>query len=254
MRLLLTMQALDQQYELGFEYHKNIQGFIYHLLQDNDFSTLHNKKGYKFFCFSNIFKSKSSRYYHLLISSPSQALINHIRKKIDHFIKTCTVIPLVGLFRINRVIIVPDSNLTFPLRVVTQSPIIVRIPLEKYKTTVHTSPYKSIFWRVDHPPELFIDALEANMRKKYESFTGMQVKNNRIFESYEFKKQVSTKIGHKGIKIPVIGTLWEMGFSSDVSSEIQRFALDCGFGERNSLGFGFVNPILRQHRTDNRMF
>lgn len=245
MRLLLVMNPL-QEYKMNFEYHRKVQGFIYSLLRDSRYDQLHDKNGYKFFCFSNIFKSKFSHYYHLIISSPNKNLINHIYEKIVHLIKTNAVIPIQGLFRISRVIIMPDSNLPFPLRVITQSPIITRIPLEKYQENTHTSPYRSVFWRADHPPELFIDALESNTKKKYKAFTGMTIENNRIFEYYEFKKQVSTKLDQKGTKIPIIGSLWEIEFSSSISSDIQKFALDCGLGERNSLGFGFVNPILKQ--------
>jgi CRISPR/Cas system endoribonuclease Cas6 (RAMP superfamily) len=43
----------------------------------------------------------------------------------------------------------------------------------------------------------------------------------------------------------VIGSLWELGFSHEVDESIQVFALDCGLGERNSLGFGFMNELSK---------
>jgi CRISPR-associated endoribonuclease Cas6 len=59
---------------------------------------------------------------------------------------------------------------------------------------------------------------------------------------------VSTKLQVGNTKIVFIGTLWEFVFSEIISSEIQLFALDCGLGERNSLGFGFMNVIPNNKR------
>ncbi len=245
MRILLFIKSL-QNYQINFEYHAKIQGFIYSFLRNSDFDQLHDKKGYKFFCFSNIFKSTKSDHYHLIISSPNKELVNQIHEQLIKIIDNCVLISIGSLFKIVKAIKVPERNLTFPLKIITQSPIIIRIPIEKYSgKTIHTAPYKSVLWRSDHPIDLFIDALEANMRKKYEEFTGLQI-NKRIFEHYEFKKQVSTKIEQDLSKIPVIGSLWEIKFSAGISPDIQKFALDCGLGERNSLGFGFVNPVMKK--------
>jgi len=60
---------------------------------------------------------------------------------------------------------------------------------------------------------------------------------------YKFKKQVSTKIHMHNTDVTVIGSLWELGFSHDINEAVQIFALDCGLGERNSLGFGFMNEL-----------
>jgi CRISPR-associated endoribonuclease Cas6 len=142
---------------------------------------------------------------------------------------------------------IPENNLNFPLKIITQSPIVIRIPIEKYQGRIsNTAPYKEILWRSDHPVDLFIDAVEANLKRKFAEFTCSQIEG-RIFERYHFKKQVSTKVDLASSKIPVIGSLWELEFSADSHPHIQTFALDCGLGERNSLGFGFVNPILKKH-------
>lgn len=245
MRLLLTMKAL-QEYELNFEYHGKVQGFIYSLLRNGIFHDIHNKKGYKFFCFSNIFKAKNSDYYHLIISSPSPYIIAQIQQQISKIIKGHICVTLGILFEIIKACKIPEKNLMFPLRIVTQSPIIVRIPIEKYHgRTTDTAPYKTVLWRSNHPVDLFIDSLDANIRKKYLDYTGMHIKD-QIFEKFEFKKQVSTTIEQGTSKIPVIGSLWEMEFSSQVLPNIQKFILDCGLGERNALGFGFVNPIMNR--------
>ena len=235
-----------QNYQINFEYHGKIQGFIYSFLRNSDFDQLHDKKGYKFFCFSNIFKSAKSNYYHLIISSPNKELVNQIYEQLNKIIENQVLISIGSLFKIIKAIKVPEKNLMFPLKIITQSPIVIRIPIAKYYERVtHTAPYKSVLWRSEHPVDLFIDALEANMRKKYEEFTGLHI-DKQIFEQYEFKKQVSTKIEQEGSKIPLIGSLWEIKFSANIPQRIQKFALDCGLGERNSLGFGFVNSVIKK--------
>ena len=60
---------------------------------------------------------------------------------------------------------------------------------------------------------------------------------------YKFKKQVSTKVHVHDTDVIIIGSLWELGFSDNIDESVQIFALDCGLGERNSLGFGFVNEV-----------
>lgn len=245
MRLLLTMKAL-QDYETNFEYHAKVQGFIYSLLRNGDFHHLHDKKGYKFFCFSNIFKQRDSDCYQLIISSPNPDIISQIQCQLDKIIKNQIFVTLGSLFELNKVKKIPEKNLTFPLKIITQSPIITRIPIEKYHGKIRDiTPYKIVLWRSNHPVDLFIDALETNMRKKYAEFTGLQIRG-QIFEQYEFKKQVSTKIEQETSMVPVIGSLWEIQFSPKIPHSVQKFALDCGFGERNSLGFGFVNPIIKK--------
>jgi CRISPR-associated endoribonuclease Cas6 len=47
----------------------------------------------------------------------------------------------------------------------------------------------------------------------------------------------------KGFDQVVIGTVWEFGFNAAVDKDIIQFALGSGLGERNSLGFGFMNLL-----------
>jgi CRISPR/Cas system endoribonuclease Cas6 (RAMP superfamily) len=47
----------------------------------------------------------------------------------------------------------------------------------------------------------------------------------------------------KGFEQVIIGTLWEFGFNNG-NKDLIQFALDAGLGERNSLGFGFMNLHL----------
>jgi len=223
-----------------------VQGFIYSLLRNTKFDRLHDKHGFKFFCFSNIYKAKDSNHHSLIISSPDQDFITQVEYQLNKIIENQIPVEIGGLFELIKVVKIPEKNLEFPLKVITQSPIIIRIPIEKYQGRItDTAPYKSVLWRQGHPVDLFVEALEANMKRKFAEFTGSQI-DGKIFERYDFKKQVSTKVDLANSKIPVIGSLWKLEFSTDVHPHIQTFALDCGLGERNSLGFGFVNPVIEK--------
>ncbi len=245
MRILLSLNAL-QDYSINFEYHHKVQGFIYSLLRNTKYDQLHDKQGFKFFCFSNIYKSKESNNHNLIISSPDPNFLTQIDYQLNKVIENQIPIEMGSLFELVKVVKIPQKNLDFPIRVITQSPIVIRIPIEKYQNKItNTSPYKSLFWRSGHPVELFVEALEANLKKKYSEFTGNELEI-RIFEGFDFQKQVSTKIDVGRLKVPIIGSLWKLDFSSEVPIELQLFAMDCGLGERNSIGFGFVNPIFQK--------
>lgn len=136
-----------------------------------------------------------------------------------------------------------NYNLSFPIKIITASPIIIRIPLKRFSEySEKSNPYNMIYWRDSYPLDLFIEFLELNLKKKYYEFSNYKIKD-RIFEQFTFKKQVSTRILIGNRFIPIIGSLWEFCFFKHISQDFQLFALDCGLGERNSMGFGFMNPI-----------
>ncbi len=66
---------------------------------------------------------------------------------------------------------------------------------------------------------------------------------HHLFHIFKFKKQISTRVFMKGFDQVVIGTLWEFSFDQHVNKDMIQFALDAGLGERNSLGFGFMNLL-----------
>ena len=88
MRLLLNLKSADNLVEYKANYHHHLQSFIYSLLENSiEFSNLHNKKGYKFFCFSNIFSPSNlgdaqANMRHIIISSPRQDFIRHVESML----------------------------------------------------------------------------------------------------------------------------------------------------------------------------
>jgi CRISPR-associated endoribonuclease Cas6 len=67
-----------------------------------------------------------------------------------------------------------------------------------------------------------------------------------IFDSFRFKKQISTRLSIDKFEQVIIGSIWEFIFNpTNINKDIIQFALDSGLGERNSLGFGFMNVMTK---------
>lgn len=245
MRVLVKLEsAKAQPYQM--EYHYHLQGFIYGLLRDSVFEHVHDKEGYKFFCFSNIFPAydlKQGDIRHLLISSPDRDFVRHISSKLQEKKRSEEKVSVGSMeFDVKKVETLQIS-LKVPFTLITGTPIVVRVPREKYKKfNVKTRyPYEYLYWRQEHPLEMFVEQLEDNLRKKYAEFTGLDAGSEPIIQRFMFKKQVSTKVHMKGLEQIVIGLIWEFWFGDSSQKELVEFGLDAGFGERNSLGFGFMN-------------
>ena len=238
------------QFSVNFEYHHAVQGFIYSVLDNlaSPFRELHDKKAYKFFCFSNMFASQDQM-CNLIISSPNDKLIEEISEQLSQLIETHSPIQIGATkFDLQKIIVFSYKYLVFPLKIITSTPILIRIPQQKVIRELGSNSvsYREVYWRNNYPMNLFMEGVESNLDKKYKDYTTLSIKKNtddRLFAEYSFKKQVSTKIHMHNTDVTVIGSLWELGFSDDVNETVQVFALDCGLGERNSLGFGFMNEL-----------
>jgi CRISPR-associated endoribonuclease Cas6 len=81
MRLIVRLRAIENMpYEMQYHYH--LQGFIYNLLRGSVYyDHVHDKDGYKFFCFSNIFPARDlekNDVQTLIISSPDPGFIRYL--------------------------------------------------------------------------------------------------------------------------------------------------------------------------------
>ncbi len=170
MRLLVELEGLgDYAYDLRY-YHK-LQGFIYSLLEDTPYRGLHDGRGYKFFCFSNIFPPRDLKrgdVRHFMISSPDVRLLDAFRER------------LVKRERMNvgdlsfavKGVSVLRPRVTRSCTLITATPIIVRIPRENYAQYGIEPPkdYAYLYWRKNYPFNAFIKQLEDNLIKKYNDF------------------------------------------------------------------------------------
>ena len=136
MRLLIILRCAEScKYEMQYHYH--LQGFIYSLLKESKYHYIHGKEEYKFFCFSNIFPATKNLEKNdlrtLIISSPHDGIIEYLYKVL---LQSNASEVNVGTMKfridsIDRLIVKLPNNSPFTL--ITGTPIILRIPKEKYK-------------------------------------------------------------------------------------------------------------------------
>jgi CRISPR-associated endoribonuclease Cas6 len=251
MRLLVKIRSSESgPYDTQYHYH--LQSLIYDLLRDSKYHYLHDKVGYKFFSFSNIFPSNyitKGENRTFIISSPDTEFIEYLHHGYDQL---KTEIKIGGMrFRLDSCrtidLRLPQDN---PYSLITGTPILIRIPREKYKAfgIIPSKDYDYLYWRSEHPIELFMLQIRNNLLKKYNQFSGSDnehipddIGSFPLFQKFQFKKQISTRILMKNSEQIVIGTVWEFGFEGWEDRNLIQFALDAGLGERNSMGFGFMN-------------
>ncbi len=250
MRLMLELIA-TKSCAYDFKYHNKIQGFIYSLLKDTCYKHLHDKKGYKYFCFSNIFpvpkdrKIKENQEMKLIISSPDKNFITVLEervKELQQFRKPINIGEMQ--FLINEIKKF-ELKLRAPLTIKTSTPVIIRIPdymYEEYEVPLHLRKKRYTYWQPGIDFTAFVKQLEDNILKKYNTYYNTKIETN-IFEVFEFIDTVPTNVIIGNEEYVFKGSLWKFRFSylSPMHKKLLEFAIDCGFGERNSYGFGFVN-------------
>lgn len=251
MRLLIELKAL-YDFPYNTEYHNHLQGFIYNLLNNSPFDGLHDSKGYKQFVFSNIFPFdfiKTNDIRTFLISSPNESLIRYLYDMLR--IRESPILIGYMKFKINFLkIIYPKLNNRSRLK--TGTPIVIRIPHERYKEFGYESIYDNFtYWSNEQPVDVFLKLVTENLVRKYSQFYSKSLdaynnlvskyKDIKLFNSYIFRRTIATKIWVDSIEHIIKGSLWEFNYNHSYEELIQ-FGLDSGLGERNSFGFGFMNP------------
>ncbi len=247
MRILVSLDSLkDCSYDL--RYYHNLQGFLYSLIKDTPYSSLHDRDSCKFFSFSSIFphedlKTGDSR--KLMVSSPDLNLMNLFLEKLNSLKERKYPINIGEmLFSVSNVQPL-RPKIGHSCSLITGTPIVLRIPKENYsKYGINPQKdYPYLYWRKDFSFEAFLRQLEDNLAKKYNEFYKTSLNPEQIFSQFVFKKQVCNHAIINGKELQLIGSVWE--FPLPALTEDQRallqFGLDAGFGELNSLGFGFMN-------------
>ena len=258
MRILVRLRAQDDfPYDLG--YHHDFQGFIYGLLRGTSYESLHDKARYKFFCFSNLVPPTraiargSQKTW--MISSPDEAFIKTVREKLT--VREGQSIRLGRMaFKVEQAELrrfeLPSSDFD-EIVLSNGTPVVVRIPQYRWEEygIEPKRRYRFVYWRKEHTPTAFIKQLEENLEKKYsEYFSAEEQPSLPLFEKLKFRKQVAVPLRMRGEDSTVIGTLWDFHFGlvDETRCRILQFGLDAGFGEMNSLGFGFMNVVKRDAR------
>ena len=211
-----------------------IQSMLYHHLIGTKYEDYHNKRGFKFFTFSDIFPAKDfypEKRYSIIVSSPIRGLIEtwyQVFKGEKYFYLSDKP------FKIESV-----KKVSLPLKnsFITGSPIVVYEDSQKNR-------YFS-FQRFGDL-KFFMERITENAVKKYNAFYDDNFSlNEPIFDILSFKKEVAVNIKIEKDEFSIIGSLWNLLKKTWIEKEdrkFYKFLMDTGLGEKNSLGFGFLNP------------
>lgn len=235
-----------------------MQGCVYNYLLGTLFESLHDKQGYKFFSFSNIFvpnSGKEKREFKSeiragekcswIIASPNHSLINTLKEKFTAKIGSLEKVSIgEAEFKVVSTKLI-RARIGENTLIKSATPIVIRIPQIMYANYNLQSELPYLYWRPEMDFNAFIKQLEENLFKKYNEYNGTGIEKFPLFEAFRFKKATTSQIVEEGRNIPLHGSIWEFQFSAltNTQRKILEFGMDCGFGERNTLGFGFVNVM-----------
>ncbi|MCD6473424.1 MAG: CRISPR-associated endoribonuclease Cas6, partial [Thermoplasmata archaeon] len=191
-----------------------------------------NRKGFKFFTYSNIFPINDffpDKEKTLIVSSPSKKLIEAFYEGLkdkNHIYLSDTPLKIV---EVKMFSIKPTGKF------ITATPIVVQ-----------KKPGVYISFEQGDTVELFLERIKENAIKKYNAFYDDELSlEEELFDLLKFYKEVAMILKKDDKEFTVIGSLWSLlqkripkGYG-----KFYRFILDCGLGEKNSLGFGFLNVI-----------
>ncbi len=249
MRVLVELKAkADCVYDLM--YHHKLQGFIYELLRGSAYGGLHDRRGYKFFCFSNIFPSvdmHEGEMRRFMVSSPDEGLIGVVAGGLEKLQRGKERVNIGEMSFSVEGVSVLEPKIGGSCILAAGTPIVVRIPKANYARYNIEPPqdYEYVYWRKQYPFGAFVKQVEDNLFKKYNQYHGTQMEAFPIFEQFAFQKQVCNHLVIDGKESKIFGSLWR--FQISALSEDQRrmleFGVNTGFGELNSMGFGFMNII-----------
>src|SRR3989344_2517254 len=247
LRILVKLRALkDCAYDL--KYYSKVRGFLYGLQKGSKYFNRHDNTGYKLYTFSNPLPPKDMRQGDmrtLIVSSPYTDFMYYMYGKLSALSHSPNPVNIGEMqFEIESVNFLKtfvNDNATL----ITGTPIVMRIPNERYGEygIVSRRPYE--YWRPEDDFNAFVKQLSDNLIKKYNQYYRRKIESRNLFEMFKFKKSVCAHRIENGIEVKTIGTLWEFTFShlSPEQKRILWLGLESGLGELNSSGFGFMNVV-----------
>lgn len=251
MRILIRMRArANTAYDNA--YHHNLRGRIGRALETTEFDELHGTSGQTRLVYSNPFPPYSADEGDermVLIASPyEEALAVIAADLLDEPEWNIGEMP----FKVTNITdVYPDvgePGTTSTLD--TATGVCIRLNDQQcadYDIEPHSS--GKTYWRPEHSLGVFEEQIEQNLQYKHDLhypdyLSGPAEVDGSLFESFEMTKDYWLPVTvTRGTEISMYVTKWNLSYR--VRDEDHRrhlnLALDCGIGERNELGFGFVN-------------
>lgn len=253
MRILTRLHArADAAYDNA--YHHKLRGRIWDALDGTRYDEIHDKNQPKGFIYSNPFPPHDmdeGDERTLLVASHDEELLAHIAADL-HEDRELNIGEMP--FHVDAVeplsVDVGEPGTAGTLS--TGTGVLVRIPpwrFDEYGIDVDHD--QAEFWRPEHTMEPFQNQIEANLDKKHRLFCpdylpGPSDVDGDLFDGYELLKTFAIPVTPtSGQHETWVLSKWEFDYTvrDDDHRRHLNLALDVGIGERNSLGFGFVNIV-----------
>jgi CRISPR-associated endoribonuclease Cas6 len=250
-RLLIRLRA-DRDASYDHAYHHKLRGRLWRALEGSEFDDLHDADHPIGLCFSNPFPPKNmgeGDRRTVLVASPNDRLLATIAEDIvaDREFNIGEM-----PFSVEEVVgIDPDVGEPGSHGVIESGTgTVVRIPpwrFEEYEIDIESN--QGAFWRPEFTMEPFVNQIENNLDQKHDHFCqeflpGPSETDGDLFDSFELIKTYALPVTvTQGEEITHIVSKWRFRYSvrSDDHRRHLNLALDTGIGERNALGFGFLN-------------
>jgi CRISPR-associated endoribonuclease Cas6 len=252
MRLLVRLTARSD-YAYDASHHSKIRGRIWSALHGTDYEDRHDANEPPGFAYSLIFPPKDTREGEerfLLIASPEEELLTHVARDLTeerqlnvgempfHVDRVDALSPDVGE---------PGSRGTLE----SGTGVLVRIPPRRREEYGIEGDYgdTATFWRPRHSMEPFRTQVRANLDRKHGLFgpdylPGPTDVEGELFDGYDLLKTYAIPVSvSERQEMTYVVSKWELDYTvrDDHHRRHLNLALDCGIGEKNSLGFGFLN-------------
>jgi CRISPR-associated endoribonuclease Cas6 len=128
---------------------------------------------------------------------------------------------------------------------ITSTPVVVRIPRVRYCDYGIESSHEYVYWRMQYPVNAFLKQLEENLQRKYTEFHGEDITVPLVFEEMQSIKNPAVYTTIDNNRVQIVGSTWKFHLSRMTPDQrkLLEFGVDCGFGELNTFGFGFMNQL-----------
>lgn len=263
MRILARLRVRsDAAYD--HTYHHKLRGRLWSALEGTEFEERHNTNDPPGFVYSNPFPPRDMNVgdeRHLIVASPEEQLLTHIARDFQET-------PELNIgdmpFEITDVSgLAPDvgePGTTGTLE--TGTGVLVRIPPWKRDEYGIEGDFgdQATYWRPKHTMRPFREQIRANLDAKHHLFgpewlPGPSDTGGELFEDYDLIKTFSLPLTPtQGEELTYVLSKWRLGYRvrDDDHRRHLNLALDCGIGERNSLGLGLLNLNDRQSPSERK--
>ncbi|WP_128904933.1 CRISPR-associated endoribonuclease Cas6 [Halorubrum amylolyticum] len=254
MRLLVRLETRrDTAYD--HTYHHKLRGRIWRALADTEYAEDHDSDRPKGFTYSNPFPPgdmSEGDERTLLVASPHEELLAHVARDLqaDPELNIGEMpFHVDGLTELSPDVGEPGTSGTIE----TGTGLLVRIPpwrQDEYDIDGHGDG-TSTYWRPEHTMQPLRNQLVANLDKKHGLFmpdylSGPSDVDGDLFDGYELIKTFAIPVTvTQGERRTVVLSKWRFDYTvrDDDHRRHLNLSLDTGLGERNALGFGFVNLV-----------